>query len=218
MNVISYEKAYCLFPQATLEEHRTLLSSSCRGKGKHRMDGLLKYHQRGWEVLYTLPLAEVIPDPASPLYPTFMSRNGAIALDLSAPSPSPSPPPPPTPAPSQSSSRRVSTKPSFRMGWRWIDDGSSWVLPLSQTGVSPPSAANASTPPLTHDPVAVCNWEVRYHPARGAVMHFEVAAGKVLRYRYLVTDDLLLGYLAKALSARMRIEEEKARMELEEWT
>ncbi|KAI0758171.1 hypothetical protein C8Q74DRAFT_1373203 [Fomes fomentarius] len=185
MNVISYEKAYCLFPQATLEEHRTLLSSSCRGKGKHRMDGLLKYHQRGWEVLYTLPLAEVIPDPASPLYPTFM---------------------------------RVSTKPSFRMGWRWIDDGSSWVLPLSQTGVSPPPAANASTPPLTHDPVAVCNWEVRYHPARGAVMHFEVAAGKVLRYRYLVTDDLLLAYLAKALSARMRIEEEKARMELEEWT
>ena len=212
MNVISYEKAYCLFPQATLEERRTLLSSSCRGRGKHRMDGLLKYHQRGFDVLYSLPASEVVPDPATPLYPTFYRTSevdSTAALVLTA-LPAASTPPAPT--------RKTINKPAFPLGWRWIDDSSSWTLPLPQAGVAPPAAANASTPPLAHDPVAVCNWEVRYHPARGAVMHFEVATGKVLRYRYLVTDELLLAHLAKALTARMRVEEEKARYELEEWT
>ncbi|KAI0722521.1 hypothetical protein C8Q76DRAFT_645374 [Earliella scabrosa] len=211
MNVISYEKAYCLFPQATLEERRTLLSSSCRGRGKHRMDGLLKYHQRGFDVLYSLPASEVVPDPATPLYPTFYRASASDstgALDLTA-LPTAAPPAP---------TRKTINKPAFPLGWRWIDDSSSWTLPLPQAGVAPPAAANASTPPLAHDPVAVCNWEVRYHPARGAVMHFEVATGKVLRYRYLVTDELLLAHLAKALTARMRVEEEKARYELEEWT
>ncbi|KAI0751176.1 hypothetical protein C8Q80DRAFT_1119033 [Daedaleopsis nitida] len=213
MNVISYEKAYCLFPQATLEERRTLISSSCRGKGKHRLEGLLKYQQRGFRVVYSLPPAEVVPDPSTPLHPTFhraraySAESDALAADPTAFDLTRAP-----------SAHTTTTKPAFRIGWRWIDDASSWVLSLPQTGVAPPPAPNGSTPPLTHDPVAVCNWEVRYHPARGAVMNFEVAAGKVLRYRYLVTDELLLEYLAKALIARMRLEEAKARLELEEWT
>ena len=49
-------------------------------------------------------------------------------------------------------------------------------------------------------------------------MRFEVATGKVLRYRYLVTDAQLLEFLGKALSARMRVEEEKEALQLEEWT
>ena len=84
------------------------------------------------------------------------------------------------------------------------------MLPLPLGGVAPP--------PLAHDPVAVCNWEVRYLPGRGLVMHFEVATGKILRYCYLVTDELLLGHLTRELGARVRVEEEKARLELEDWT
>ena len=77
MNVISYEKAYCLFPQATLEERRTLLSSSCRGKGKHRLAGLAKYAARGFKILYDLPRHEVQPDPATPLHPAFLQPTGS---------------------------------------------------------------------------------------------------------------------------------------------
>ena len=77
MNVISYEKAYCLFPQATLEERRTLLSSSCRRKGKHRLAGLAKYAARGFKILYDLPRHEVQPDPATPLYPAFLQPTGS---------------------------------------------------------------------------------------------------------------------------------------------
>ncbi|RDX55338.1 hypothetical protein OH76DRAFT_1396720 [Lentinus brumalis] len=214
MNVISYEKAYCLFPQATLEERRTLLSTSCRGRGKPRMDGLAKYQMRGFQVLYDLPQHEIVPDPTTPLLPTL--RRGRLSGAASYLYPS---------QPSMFDLTRASTstvqrrtKPAFRLGWRWIDDSSSWVIPLPLAGVTPPPAANSATPALTHDPVSVCNWEVRYHPGRGLVMHFEVATGKILRYRYLVTDEQLLAHLAKELSARVRVEEEKARLELEEWT
>ncbi|KAI0694389.1 hypothetical protein C8T65DRAFT_698990 [Cerioporus squamosus] len=194
MNVISYEKAYCLFPQATLEQRRTLLSSSCRGKGKHRMDGLAKYQLRGFQVLYDLPHHEVLPDPATPLLPSFRRDRISRAESYLYPS-----------QPSAfdltraaTSSVQTRTKPAFRLGWRWIDDSSSWVIPLPLAGVTPPPAANPATPALTHDPVSVCNWEVRYHPGRGLVMHFEVATGKILRYRYLVTDEQLLAHLAKS--------------------
>ena len=246
MNVISYEKAYCLFPQATLEERRTLLSSSCRGKGKHRLAGLAKYAARGFKILYDLPRHEVQPDPATPLYPAFLQPTGSdgdgerctrlrvgadqsylyaplfpepelsvldptrLATATGAPSPSPSP--------SLSRGQRTRTKPSFPLGWRWIDDSSSWVLPLPLTGVVPPPPANTATAPLAHDPVAVCNWEVRHLPGRGLVMHFEVAMGKILRYRYLMTDELLLGHLTRELGARVRVEEAKERLELEDWT
>ncbi|RPD67435.1 hypothetical protein L227DRAFT_491594 [Lentinus tigrinus ALCF2SS1-6] len=258
MNVISYEKAYCLFPQATLEERRTLLSSSCRGKGKHRMEGLAKYQARGFDILYDLPHNEVLPDPATPLYPAPQRSRYPRDTDTDTTG-SPLYPPPPEPSvfdlarrasPSgsgagsgntQQQQQRRRTKPAFPLGWRWIDDASSYVIPLPLTGVAappppPPPPANSATAtaPLTHDPVAVCNWEVRYHyrdhhhhqhqhpgqrqRERGLVMHFEVATGKILRYRYLVTDELLLGHLVKEMGARVRVEEEKARLELEEWT
>ena len=227
MNVISYEKAYCLFPQATLEERRTLLSSSCRGKGKHRLAGLAKYAARGFKILYDLPRHEVQPDPATPLYPAFLQPTGSDGDRGDRLFASFSPEPelsvfdlthPATDAASLSRRQRTRTKPSFRLGWRWIDDSSSWVLPLPLGGVAPPPPANTATAPLAHDPVAVCNWEVRHLPGRGLVMHFEVATGKILRYRYLVTDELLLGHLMRELGARVRVEEAKERLELEDWT
>ena len=213
MNVISYEKAYCLFPRATLEERRALVSSSCLGKGKHREDGLDKYRRRGYTIQYYLPAHEVVPDTsAQSLFPTtaragvrFASFPGAFRL-------------PRVGGAAGSSSSRANSNQAFRFGWRWIDDASSWVLSLPQTGVTPPAAANGSTKARAHDPVAVCNWEVRYDPGRGALMYFETVGCKVLRYTYLVTDAQLLAYLTAEFGARGRVEDEKERLDLEERT
>ncbi len=46
MNLISYEKAYCLFPRATLEERRNLLIA--RGSGSDQLPAVRKYQERGW--------------------------------------------------------------------------------------------------------------------------------------------------------------------------
>lgn len=251
MNVLTYEKAYCLFPRATLEERRSLLSSSCRGRSKRRSAGLAKYASRGFTLLSALAPDDIELDPAAAasargtsryddelthapfLYgrPTALTlvRSDETALlsatgllttgSSSAPSPGPSSTCPSPAPPEPPRARRA----AFRLGWRWIDDSASWVLPLPLDGVTPPPAPGPCTPAPTHDPAAVCNWEVRY-PARGrgrdpgAVMHFEIAAGKVLRYRYLVTDEQLLAFLGRELSARARAEQVKEDAELEEWS
>ncbi|RDX39599.1 hypothetical protein OH76DRAFT_1424216, partial [Lentinus brumalis] len=172
---VSYEKAYCLFPQATPEERRTLLSTSCRGRGKPCMDGLAKYQMCSLQALYDFPQHEIVPDPSTPLMPAYRRDRLSGAAAYRYPS-----------QPSMFDFTRSSTstvlrrtKITFRLGWRWIDDSSSWVILRRD----PSPAANSATPPLTHDPVSVCKWEVRYHPDRGLVMHSEVATGKILRYR-----------------------------------
>ncbi|KAI0658618.1 hypothetical protein C8Q70DRAFT_1045595 [Cubamyces menziesii] len=196
MNVISYEKAYCLFPQATLEERISLLTSSCRGRSRHRAPGVAKYHKRGFCMITAPAPDDVEPDPMSAGTPAPYSYRLVVA--------SPS---------------GFAHKPPFRLGWRWIDDSASWVLPLPCAGVAPPPAPNMSTPALTHDPVAVCNFELLYEGMRrGAVMNFHVTTGKVLRYRYLVTDEVLLEFLKMELSKRARDEEKKQAYELDDWT
>ncbi|KAI0355447.1 hypothetical protein OH77DRAFT_1424945 [Trametes cingulata] len=270
MNVISYEKAYCLFPWATLEERRSLLSSSCRGRSTRRQAGLDKYARRGFALVSALAPEDIESDPASLATSSssssssarfarygsydmsharflygFTSALSSLSLQDGASTPS-SPGTPYTTSSSTNTSISGSPpplpkrkKPAFRLGWRWIDDSASWVLPLPLTGLtlpsplppptlpaSTPSPASTPAPAPAPDPVTVCNWEVRYPSAPGtqagegdgATMHFEVATGKVLRYRYLVTDELLLGFLGRELSARARAEEVKAAEELEEWT
>ncbi len=51
MNIITYEKAYCLFPRATLEEHVSLLSSSCKGHSIRREQSINKYTKRGYQMM-----------------------------------------------------------------------------------------------------------------------------------------------------------------------
>ena len=212
MNVISYEKAYCLFPRATLEERRALVSSSCLGRGRPHEDGLDKYRRRGYTIQYYLPAHEVVPDTsAQSLFPTTTharARAGFAALPSAFH----------LPRAGSAGRPRTNSNHAFRFGWRWIDDASSWVLSLPQTGVTPPAAVNGSTQARAHDPVTVCNWEVRYEPGRGALMHFETVGCKVLRYTYLVTDAQLLAYLTAEFGARGRVEDEKERLDLEERT
>ncbi|KAH9947185.1 hypothetical protein B0H21DRAFT_876842 [Amylocystis lapponica] len=170
MNVLSFEKAYCLYPRTTLEERRSLVSASCRGQSERRPQGLDKYAVRGWTIVARLP-----PQDAE-------RRDGA-----------------------------------FRLGWRWIDDNASWVVALDTAGVARAPAPNASSGARAHDPVAVCNWQLRYSAVGGAVMQFGVAKGGVLRYVYLVTDEGLLGHLTRVLSAKIRVEQAKADLKLEDW-
>ncbi|KAH8092532.1 hypothetical protein BXZ70DRAFT_458900 [Cristinia sonorae] len=49
MNVISYEKAYCLYPRATLHFHETLVSGLNPSPG--RPDALQKYLKRGFKLI-----------------------------------------------------------------------------------------------------------------------------------------------------------------------
>ena len=248
MNVISYEKAYSLFPQATLEEKRTLVSVSSSGHGRRADEGLSKYASRGFDVLYYLPFHDTTPDPTSSTayqpayhraqavhghggigYVDFASHPYAFGLRSNSDSDANSDPAlPPSPAPTLRP--RSINKPAFQLGWRWIDDACSWTLALPLDGVAPPLPTNRATPALAHDPVAVCNWEMQpgeRHPGasvrgpgfvRGVLMKFEVAVAKVLWYKYLVTDRQLLEFLANALHARMQVEERKEAMQLEDWS
>ena len=240
MNIISYEKAYCLFPQATLEERISLLTSSCRGRSRHRAPGVAKYYKRGFCMITAPAPDDVEPDPMSAGTPAPYPYRLVYIPSPSDLNPTPpadedadnaaAPQAPPTPpsdtgrelfalVPRVAPPSGFAHKPPFRLGWRWIDDSASWVLPLPRAGVAPPPAPNMSTPALTHDPVAVCNFELLYEGMRrGAVMNFHVTTGKVLRYRYLVTDEVLLEFLKMELSKRARDEEKKQAYELDDWT
>lgn len=52
MNIISYEKAFCLYPKGTFEEQCTLVTG-CQSREK-RQRALDKYRDRGWEVLHNM--------------------------------------------------------------------------------------------------------------------------------------------------------------------
>ncbi|KAI0715519.1 hypothetical protein C8T65DRAFT_644040 [Cerioporus squamosus] len=152
MNVVSFEKAYCLFPRATLEARLSLLSSSCAGRSMRRQTSVAKYVARGFTITERIP-----------------------PQDLRLPY-------------------------LFPLGWRWIDDSTSWVIPLNINGVTPPPPISSITPRL-HNPVVVCNWEMQYKPLRG----------QLLRYRYLVGDLDLARTLEHYFSVKLREERYKER-------
>ncbi|KAH9947178.1 hypothetical protein B0H21DRAFT_822098 [Amylocystis lapponica] len=54
MNVISFEKAYCLYARGTLEEHRSLVNRTTNRYVIYHQD-LDKYAARGWNILMRLP-------------------------------------------------------------------------------------------------------------------------------------------------------------------
>ena len=82
MNVISYEKAYCLFPYATLEERRALIVPS---DGPGQEPAIEKYKERGWKMLLSLSSRERnASNPSFALGPRFMGdrHTWTIPLDL----------------------------------------------------------------------------------------------------------------------------------------
>lgn len=63
LNVITYSKAYCLYPKATLLERRTL--QNCWHSPALHHDIVKKYTARGWSFLPSLPLDEVFMPSSS---------------------------------------------------------------------------------------------------------------------------------------------------------
>ncbi|RPD52704.1 hypothetical protein L226DRAFT_474018, partial [Lentinus tigrinus ALCF2SS1-7] len=167
MNVITYNKAYCLFARATLEAHRSLLSSSTHGIYRDRGQTLSKYTQRGFDFAFSIAHGD-----ATPMFP---------------------------------------------LGWRWLDDMHTWVLPLDTTGIDSPRAPNALSMPLTHDPSVVCNWNMQQGSSRGVVMQFTIIKSDLLQYQYLVADKDLSTCIGNHLAKQHLVEQEKRGRNSETW-
>ena len=75
MNVISFEKAYSLFPRGTLEERRSLI---CATDGPGQTKAIEKYEQRGWTMVYALDDS----DMAFSLGPRWISDDSAWTISL----------------------------------------------------------------------------------------------------------------------------------------
>lgn len=98
MNVISYNAAYCLFPRATLEERRSLISRTSQERPIRRAEGLIKYSARGFSMLQFLDNDELRTPKRSSSF-TFGPRwlddpyTWVIPLDMEGVRPPPSPNP-----------------------------------------------------------------------------------------------------------------------------
>ncbi|KAI0323629.1 hypothetical protein GY45DRAFT_1264285, partial [Cubamyces sp. BRFM 1775] len=92
MNAISYEKAYCLYPRATLEDRCSLLSWSSQGRAKRRAEGIQKYSARGFRML-TLPDWDVhTPNRSFPSITRWFGDCHAWTISLSLNGITPPPP------------------------------------------------------------------------------------------------------------------------------
>lgn len=80
MNIITYEKAYCLFPYATLEERRALIVAT---DGPGQGPAMEKYRERGWEMLLSLSSRERNSrDPSIPFGFRFLGDRHTWTLPL----------------------------------------------------------------------------------------------------------------------------------------
>ncbi|EMD40267.1 hypothetical protein CERSUDRAFT_44125 [Gelatoporia subvermispora B] len=82
MNVVAYDKAYALYPQATFEERISLV---CKREAERQDDALTKYEERGWSMLRVLPnSADDCDDSGFQLGPRFLGdgHSWVIPLDL----------------------------------------------------------------------------------------------------------------------------------------
>ncbi|KAI0649613.1 hypothetical protein C8Q79DRAFT_1005980 [Trametes meyenii] len=157
INVISYEKAYCLFPRATLHKRRSLLTSCLRGGYIGSARDIAAIHGRGYEMVDGLNSEEICA---------------------------------------------TTTTSTFVLGWRWIDDCASWVINFDTTDIFPKSSTCAPSLPLTHDPVAVCGFSLRYNIGTKASISFVVLEGPLLRYSYTLGEPDLANRLTIALCSR----------------
>ena len=72
---------------------------------------------------------------------------------------------------------------------RFVNDSTSWIVPLDMIGVGGPGALSPASPPLTWDPVVTNSWRLdpsswSWHP-----LSYQVSS-PTLRYNYLVAHPL----------------------------
>lgn len=98
---------------------------------------------------------------------------------------------------------------------RFINDSSSWILPLDMIGVGGPEALISSSPRLTLDPVIHNSWRLdhpswyclpTYHPKVSSSwgwlpLSYEVSS-PMLKHKYLVGDPLLCELLVDHFQRR----------------
>jgi len=83
MNIITHEKAYALYPKATLEEWRSLMYST---EGLKQDTAREKYRKRGWSMIERLT-AEELKDPASAFAPGHRYLGDSKCWTIPLPSP-----------------------------------------------------------------------------------------------------------------------------------
>ena len=82
MNIISYEKAYCLYPRATLHEHTSLVCESSTSRTRHRPEALQKYESRGFRLLEYIEPDETGMDPCFSVFHRYMGDSLCWTLPL----------------------------------------------------------------------------------------------------------------------------------------
>ncbi|KAH8092515.1 hypothetical protein BXZ70DRAFT_951211 [Cristinia sonorae] len=82
MNVISWEKAYSLYPVATLHERRSLISVMDKDASGGQAAAMVKYAERGFEMLRHIIHRMDVVDPSFPTTPRFMGDGMCWTLPL----------------------------------------------------------------------------------------------------------------------------------------
>ncbi|KAH9948728.1 hypothetical protein B0H21DRAFT_210856 [Amylocystis lapponica] len=118
MNIISYEKAYALYPRATFEGRRALV---CATDGPRQEPAIEKYGTRGWEMVRELPEVERNAHNRDFRFgPRWISdsESWVIALDMAGVVP----PPPPN-----AFSPPLSQDPVGAATWKLSYEGGGWM-------------------------------------------------------------------------------------------
>ncbi|PCH40737.1 hypothetical protein WOLCODRAFT_143199 [Wolfiporia cocos MD-104 SS10] len=176
MNIITYEKAYCLFARATIVECQTIASTSSLGINRRRAEGKRKYAARGYSVINNLtPSIMNLLNPGE-LRPVecgkriFFSRgHGHVAGNVLCPWPT-------------MPDRFVAT------GIRYLGDGATWEISLTLDGVDIRPSANASSVSSSRSPLLACSWLICYRTwsKTPLEMVFYDFIGPILRNPYLI--------------------------------
>lgn len=110
---------------------------------------------------------------------------------------------------------QINRKQTFRMGSRWIDDASSWVIPLDMEGVELPPVFNPYSTPMRNDPVSITNWQMRFDPRGPSKLHHRIIVASVLAWAYCLTDESVIMGLKPRIMMKQVVEKEKDEKRME---
>ncbi|KAJ8461943.1 hypothetical protein ONZ51_g11218 [Trametes cubensis] len=164
LNVISYEKAYCIFPRATLHENCALRNRAPEGVYIYSKREVEKYESRGITMMDEV-------DPAE--------------------------------------QTRSDSSSTFALGWRWIDDGASWVIKLDTQRITTLPTTNEVSTPLRYDPVTISGFSLRFDTTRKARLQYTIIDGPTTKYSYVLGDQDLIEQLIDAVFCRSPVWDDK---------